>query len=332
MIKLLQTIWARVTAILCPQDYYSWQTLIYLGIFSFVMSWVARLALTSDVTVNLIATAGWIFFALGIGWLLEDAKVRFLGMPVAPWAVGAIVCTYFFGLVPWDNRWQLALMSWPLVSVAIAIIPEFLTWELRPKIPPPAVRQKLILLSLMALLFSNWFQFYFRLQDWFAEYPSLLADDFGRSGFVFRLSNAPSGQAQGIMLLTTAETEITAALNDTPWSYVERWLLNLDEQVGNLQSDTLNSLDLAAEKDLWRLAAQPRRLPTGGYALDLMAIWSGPASTQEGYYLAKTCVIQPRSQTEPAPNGEVNAGQTNQVAQVECDLATPRYPGQPVEG
>lgn len=68
MIKFLQGLWARISGFLFPADYYAWQTLIYLGIFSFTMSWVARLTVGKGFTVNLIATGGWLFFALGIGW------------------------------------------------------------------------------------------------------------------------------------------------------------------------------------------------------------------------------------------------------------------------
>ena len=48
-----------------PDDYYAWQTLIYLGLFSFTMSWVAQLAVGEGLTVDIIATCGWIFFCPG---------------------------------------------------------------------------------------------------------------------------------------------------------------------------------------------------------------------------------------------------------------------------
>jgi len=329
MIKFLQVLWARVADVVFPDDYYAWQTLIYLGLFSFTMSWVAQLAVGEGLTVDIIATCGWIFFALGIGWLLEDHKIRFFGIPVAPWVIGAIVCLYFFNLVPWGN-WPLGLMSWPLVSVAIAAIPQFLTWELKPKLPSPLVRQQLILLTLVALLISNWFQFYFRLQNWFADYPSLLADDFSRSGFVFRMADVPEEKARGIVLLTAAEAEISNALNDTPWPYVERWLLGLDEHLATIEDKTIESLASPEESDLWQLAADRDALDNGSYVLNLMAIWSGPASTEDGYHLTKTCVVQPRSPATPTPETAPAGTQTTPMAKVECELATPRTAGKPV--
>lgn len=327
MINFLRNLWERISAVIFPDDYYAWQTLMYLGLFSFVMSWVARLAVGEGFTVIFIATFGWIFFALGIGWLLEEKKVRVFGIPLAPWVMGAIVCTYFFST--FSLGWPLGLMTWPLVSVAIAAIPQFLNWELRPKVPSPMERQNLILLFLLALLFSNWFQFYFRIQDWFRDYPSLLADDFSRSGFVFRMSATPVEQAQGIRLLTFTQAEISEALNGTPWPYVERWLLNLDEKMLTLERHSRDALALSKEQEMWRLAARPRTLEDGSYVLDLMAIWSGPASLENGYYLEKTCVIQPRSPNQP-PNANADPQvQSPPLAEVQCDLATPRRPGKP---
>ena len=330
MIQLLKKVWDSITEFFFPQDYFSWQTIIYLGFFSFTMSWVARLSGALTITENFIATAGWVFFALGIGWFLEKNKIRPFGIPLAPWVAGAIVCIYFFGLVPWGN-WPIALTTWPLVSVAIVAIPQFFTWELQPKVPLPMVRQQLILLFLVALLFSSWFQFYFRLQSWLNDYPSLLADSFNNSGFVYRLSAQPENGGKGVSLLTAAEGEVKAALNDTPWPYVERWLLNLNEQVGKLQIETAITLEGSKEKDMWQLEARPRTF-NDGYALDLMALWSGPASDPNGYYFEKTCFIQPRPQPQSQPNGAENQEEPTSptlMAEVTCDLATPKRMGRP---
>ena len=106
MIKLLQAIWHQFSKLFFPQDYYAWQTLIYLGV----------LAVGPGITVNVIATGGWLFFALGIGWLLEKSKIRILGVSVAPWVMGAILCLYIFSLVP-ESPLSAWLMTWPLVSV-----------------------------------------------------------------------------------------------------------------------------------------------------------------------------------------------------------------------
>lgn len=327
MIQILRELWVRVSSFFFPKDYFSWQTVIYLGFFSLAMSWVARLSNTLWATESFIATAGWIFFALGIGWFLEKNKIRPFGISLSPWVAGAIVCTYFFGLVPWGT-FPMALVSWPLICVAIAAIPQFLTWELKFKVPRPPVRQQLILMLLMALMFSTWFQFYFRLQTWFRDYPSLLADSFGNSGFVYRLAEQPEDKAKGVSLLTAAEAEVRSALDDTPWSYVERWLLNLNDQVVRLESQATETLEGSMEVNMWRLRARPRTLEDG-YALDLLAVWSGPASDPSGYYFEKTCIIHPRSQPSNNNTETERTAPPTQIAEVECELATPKRSGRP---
>lgn len=328
MIELLKKIWNSITTFLFPTDYFAWQTIIYLGIFSLIMAWVARLSGALGLTESLIATAGWIFFAFGIGWFLEKNKVNFFGFPAAPWVSGAIVCIYFFGLLPFDNRWSAALMTWPLASVLILAIPQFLTWELKPKIPAPPVRQQLILWLLVAMLFSSWFQFYFRLQSWFDRYPTLLTDNFNNSGFVYRLSGEEDEPAPGVSLLTAAEAAVKDALDETPWPYVERWLLNLGEQLGRLRTVSDQALESSSERTLWQLEVRPRSL-NQGYALDLLAVWSGPASDPEGYFFKKTCVIQPKDPPSgPIPENERPADPTP-LAEVTCDLATPKTMGRP---
>lgn len=334
MLELLKAIWSKVTHLLFPKDIFSWQTFMYLGLFSLAMAWVARSSGTLNITESLIATLGWGFFAFGIGWLLEQNQVRVLGLSLAPWVAGAILCIYFLNLIPWVNG-PGALMSWPLVSVIILAAPYFLTWELKPRIPSPPARQQLILVLLIALLFSSWFQFYFRLQTWFGDYPSLLADSFDNSGFVYRYTSQARDQAQGVSLLTTVEADVKAELNDTPWPYVERWLLNLNEQLVTLQSESIRTLEqsLADEKGLWQLEARPRSL-NDGYALELFAVWSGPASDPKGYHLQKTCLIQPRSpapQPTTTPNDRNDAASPpTQMAEVTCDLKTPKHSGKPI--
>jgi hypothetical protein len=329
MIKLIQEIWKRVTNFLFPKQYFAWQTTIYLGIFSLVMSWIAHFSTATQFTEWLIATGSWIFFAVGVGWFLEDRDVRPFGIPIAPWVTGAIVCTYGYSYIP--GRMPLALTVWPLVSVLIMALPFFLSWDLRLRQPPPPARQQLVLLVLVALLMSSWFQFYFRLQSWLREYPTLLADDFGRSEFVTRVSRQPQEGAEGVPLLVSAEVQILDALDNMPWPWVERWLLNRDERMTEISRNALNALQAKAERTLWRMEAHPSRRENG-YDLRLVAIWSGPTSEPEGYYLEKTCTIRPQTLTPPRRTEDTAAPSPTVTAKVICDLDIPRKPGLPQGG
>ncbi|MEO1181714.1 MAG: DUF5357 family protein, partial [Cyanobacteria bacterium J06636_28] len=199
--------------------------------------------------------------------------------------------------------------------------------------------QQLILMLLMALLFSSWFQFYFRLQSWFEDYPSLIADDFNNSGFVYRLAGQSEDRAKGVSLLTATKVEIERALNNAPWPHVERWLLNIDAQLSQLEPQVTNALDGSLERGLWQLRARRPRTLEDGYALDLLAVWSGPSADPEGYYFETTCTVHPRSRSTPDnsnnPNDDNSSAtstriiQTTQMAEVNCGLAIPKRSGKP---
>ncbi|MBD2114100.1 MULTISPECIES: DUF5357 family protein [Cyanophyceae] len=326
---LRQTLVELWQAVLPPR-YFSWQTVIYMSLFSWLMSLLARLLAATPFTVGLLATISWICLALGVGWALEANKVRFFGIPVAPWVSGAIICIFLFG--SWGGRWlQPALVSWPLVSFAVIAVPSLLSWDFDLKTPPPMVRQQLALLFCLSLLFSSWFQFYFRIQSWVRDYPSLVADSVDNSAFVYRFPGQEVALPAGVTHLTIAEEVLREQIDNKPWPSVERWLLNLEGQRQALQRRVQSQMGRGAslENSLWRLDFQPLS-NADGYTLKLWAIWSGPAANQNGYYLEKTCLLMPVNRgglvdTENAAPGYT----TTQWSTLTCDLQTPRQAGHP---
>ncbi|WOD40019.1 DUF5357 family protein [Nodosilinea sp. E11] len=330
MVALLRQFLESLKDLLLPPRYFAWQTVIYLSLFSWLVSLLARALGATAFTVGLTATLSWICLALGIGWALEANKIRPFGIPIAPWVSGAILCMFLFG--SWGGRWlQPALVVWPLVSFAVMAIPQLVSWDLELKTPSPPVRQQLVLLFCLSLLFSSWFQFYFRIQSWVRDYPSLVADSVENSAFVYRLPGQTIALPAGVTHLTVAEELLREEVNNKPWPSVERWLLNLDGQRQAIQRrvQTQMGRDPSLEDSLWRLDLQP--LTNGeGYTLKLWAIWSGPAANQNGYYLEKTCQLMPVSRgtlanVEGAPPGY----STTQWASLTCNLETPRQAGHP---
>lgn len=323
----------RIISFSKPPQYFSWQTMILLGLFSWAMSWIATWTNTTAFTRFLLSNLSWIFFTIAVGWALERNRIKLFGIPISPWVMGGMVC--LFGLSPWlGGDLAPVLVLWPLVSFLIAAVPHFLTWELTLRIPPVPMRQDLVLLLVMNLLFSSWFQFYFRLQTWAENYPSLMADDFSRSGFVYSLPNNTVHLSRGVPLLSLAETEIMAQLDGMPWPRIERWLLNLQEQLEPIDQQIRVGLADTEEDALWQLMAQPYTTREG-YELRLMAVWQGPTSQNNGYYIEKSCLINPVSQPRPesatTPANEAEAGQPEltAIAQVTCPLETQRNWGQP---
>lgn len=334
MIKLFQSFWEGVKSFFVPDQYYSWKTIIYLSLFSWAMSWLALGLGATQPTIWLLTTLSWMFLAFGVGWGLQANKVKLFGIPIAPWVAGAIVCIFLFGSWPGD-QWSIALGFWPIMSALIIAVPQFLNWDFSVKVPPPAARQQLILVLMLSLLFSCWFQFYFRLQAWMRDYPSLLADSFDNSGFVYRIPGQPLPLSEGVTLLTMMEASVQSKISNRPWAWVERWLLNIDDQMTEINREVRDRLvSPTQEIGLWRLDMQPYSRGDG-YELKMRAIWRGPTSKEEGYYLEKTCQLQPVSRF---PNTQLDTFSDGTAAQPEpanailwanlsCGLETPRLPG-----
>ncbi|MCG8368510.1 MAG: DUF5357 domain-containing protein [Pseudanabaenales cyanobacterium] len=317
-----------VYTFLKPPRYFSWQTVILLGLFSWLTSVLAAVVNAAGFTVNLLGIFSLLFFTIGVGWALSKHPIKVFGVSIGPWITGAILCAFIF--TPWvGNNIVPAVVSWPLVSVLIAATPHFLTWNLTFKVPLPPIRQNLILLLLLNLLFSSWIEFSFLIQNWLDDYPSLIMDDFGQSGFVYVLPTGNGRFSQGEILLDTAGSKVKDTLNEMPWPDLERWLLNADDRITPIGNEARERLMALAEQDFWEL----RTDVDGGasdssdsYNLKLQAFWLGPASKPEGYYLEKACQITQKLQ--PIADAEGNeAPSTNQIveystplAHVECDL------------
>ncbi len=331
-IDLLRNLFKTITDFLVPDQYFSWQTVIYMSLFSWLTSLLARALDATEFTVMLLATFSWIFLALGVGWFFDAADIKLFGIPTAPWVAGAILCIFLFGTLT-DSWLRPALAAWPLISFLVVAVPQLLGWDLQPKPVPPGVRQQLILLFLLSLLFSCWFQFYFRIQTWLDRYPSLASDNLNRSTFVYRLPGQPAPVAAGIAQLTTAETILQTALNGKPWSSTERWLLNLNGQQQLIQQeiDQVHGQS-SLEAPLWRFGLTQPISSGEGYQLNLLAIWEGPSADPGGYYLEKTCELKPVSRGTLNPRSTDSAGEASTPTtwtSLDCRLETPRYPGPP---
>jgi hypothetical protein len=332
MVGFFRQILTNLGNLLRPPRYFAWQTVIYMSLFSWLMSMLARAVFATPFTVGLLATISWICLAIGVGWALETNKIRPFGISIAPWVSGAILCLFLFG--SWGGRWlQPALVAWPLMSFAMVAIPTLVSWDLSRKSPSPVVRQQLALLFCLSLLFSSWFQFYFRIQSWVRDYPSLVADSVDNSAFVYRIPGQAIALPAGVNHLTVAEAMLQEQVNGKPWPSVERWLLNEEGQRQALQRQIQAEMGQhpSLEDALWRLDLQP--LTNGlGYTLKLWAIWTGPAATQGGYYLEKTCQLMPVNQnviTQTEDTGAPPGYTTTQWASLTCNLETPRQAGNP---
>ena len=331
MIPALPPAIANLRASLIPKSAFAWPTVIYMSLISWIMSAISRLLGASAFTVGLMATLAWIFLALGVGWAFEARNIKPFGLSLGPWVAGGILCLFLFG--SWGGAWlQPALISWPLMSFVVVAVPNLLTWEFRPKRPSPSVRQSLALMLGLSLLLSSWFQFYFRLQTWLRDYPSLIADRFDQSAFVYRIPGQTMPLSAGISHLTQAEFWVQEQIDGKPWSWVERWLLNLEGHQQSLQRQMQLAQPNSPEHRLWNLHITTTT-NGNGYTLRMMAIWLGPSADSDSYYFEKTCDVMPIDQPPPyvitESIGSSTPGSSTQWAEVRCQLETPLRHGRP---
>lgn len=113
------------------------------------------------------------------------------------------------------------------------------------------------------------------------------------------------------MILDKLQPQVEAQIAGRPWSQVERWLLDANTQVGTLGKRVIEkNLADYEEKDLWRVEPRVVNLKSG-YKLDLLSIWTGPSSNPRGYYLRKSCQIEPVVSAKN-PNEKVT------IAEIQC--------------
>jgi Family of unknown function (DUF5357) len=319
--KFVQDLFLSIQKLIMPPKAFSWQTFIYLSIFSWGSSYFA----TGPIK-DLIALTGWGFLVAGTAWYTTDDPLRVPGtfMPVGALVTGFLVSVFAFGHQE-NVITTRTIVLWPTIAAIITGIPEFFAGtgtSTKATIPKLEARQKIVILLAWSMLISCWIQFYFVIDKWLKEYPSLSADNFQRSTFVIKLEPKSKRPENGNMLLNKIQPLIQEQIDNRPWSEVERWLLEANEQVGNLGNNMINkNLNKYEEKGLWRI--EPRVVNVqSGYRLDILSIWQGPSTNPRGFFLQKSCQIQPVT-------GVKNQENKNAVAEIKCDRTSKFFLGSP---
>ncbi|MDJ0674926.1 MAG: septal junction protein FraD [Calothrix sp. MO_167.B42] len=323
--KFIQDILSGTQKLLLPTKAYSWQTLIYLSVFSWIMSsWAA-----SFFVQNMIAFCGWLFLIAGTAWYTTDNPVVVPGtsMPVGALITGGLVSLFAFGNE--ENVLNpVSFVLWPTMSALITAIPEFFQGtgtNVNTQIPKPEARQKIIVLIASSMLISCWLQAYFIVDNWVKQYPSLLTDNLDNSALVIKLSppedlTTKKIPKNGAIILNKLVPVIITQIDDQPWSQVERILKNArakDSEISKLGRRIIET-ELAAyeERDFWRVEARVNSINPNSpdvYKLSLLSIWSGPSSNKERYYLQRSC------QVEPVASSSSSGSEVGRKAEIECD-------------
>jgi hypothetical protein len=300
---------------LSPKTWDSWQALIWFSLFSWAMA-----AMVVDPGIQIfISTCGWLFLIPGVHWAMYKEKnlkelLTFGGFFIAPWITGALVCVFLFGSLT-GKLTEAAFILWAPISATIAAAPKFIKFGPKYGVPDPPVRQDLIILVLVNLLISCWIQLYFATQTWLRQYPSFLAEDFSRSPFVVRLASDDRRVSRGARVLDEAANLFDKEVSGLSWSETERWLLEMNDQMGLIRSEAITQLTEANENELWRI--QGRFLP-GEYVVQLIATWNGPTKDGVGYYFTKNCQVFKQQTPLERLVPQLRQQNENAIAQVRC--------------
>ncbi|WP_448563005.1 DUF5357 family protein [Trichothermofontia sp.] len=162
---------------LIPPQTSSWQTFFLISISSFFLAQFVHAKFIQSFLKNL----GWLFAIMSVHWwtFQNSKKVSiFKQFFIGPWVTGLLVCLVL--LQGWllshpDRVLLYTAASWPLISVAIAILPRFSDPGVRfagteddPQKQQKIIenRREIMLLVLGNLILSCWLRFYFIIVQW----------------------------------------------------------------------------------------------------------------------------------------------------------------------
>lgn len=329
--NIFESIYERIKKILIPPRAYSWQTLIYLSIFSAIMS-----SRATHPYNDIISFFGWIFLIAGTSWYTTDQPILIPGtnMPVGALITGFLVSYFAFGGREDANITQRTMVWWPTISAIITAIPEFFEGsgiDYKRQLPKAEVRQRIIILVGCCMILSAWLQLSYTVDRWARLYPSIQTDDFSSSRFVVRTEPRVRIPANGDIILNRLEPLVEQQLAARDWSEVERWLQQANQRVSALGRQVIDkNLAQYEERELWTVDSRVVNTKSGGYRLDLLSIWNGPSSNAKRYYLRKSCQIGPVA--VPANISTVNIqkpGEKVTVAEIQCEAKRSFFAGSP---
>lgn len=280
-----------------PRSFYSWQSALGLSLLAWLLSLLTQRPDTVGVpwsVHSILTNFGWVFLIIAMGWFTTINPPRFLGLSLGPWLTGILVCLFLFirgeGIV-WTRA---ALVSWPLVSMAIAAFPEFIKidsgFEVPRKVP---TRQWLMTLLLANLVLTCWLFLGFRIQDWLAEYPGLKGELFDRSAFVIRSQPSQPDYSRGVEILNQMVQQVRENTEGRTMDEIERWLFEVQRNPKLLRDAVMARLTemnqgRRLDQSFWQVEmgiGEPE------YQLTLGARWQGPRSMQQGYVVQQVCQV-----------------------------------------
>ncbi|NJL00027.1 MAG: DUF5357 domain-containing protein [Spirulinaceae cyanobacterium RM2_2_10] len=304
-----------------PQRYYCWQMFVWLKLLSVVMALLA-----TGPTERFIDAVGYAFLIFGLTWAGAENHFSF-----TPWLTSAGILDLLADFLTVVNP-SVWLVTWLPLAAVIASLPKFFNKNLEFHLPDAQKRQDFLILFGSQALMACWLQFALVINNWLDRYPSLLADDFGHSLVVVRLTSLQSENqsvTRGNVILVELRPLLVKQLSNQRWSVLQPALEGNtwgEVALPDLYDQTISRLVVNPREDLpenrlWGLRAESQ--PTEqGYRLVITAEWQGPRSRQlddeaepDPYTAIMICQVEPR----PIPG---NLGVLGTIAT--CTIATER--------
>ncbi|MEO1428049.1 MAG: septal junction protein FraD [Cyanobacteria bacterium J06633_8] len=317
-----------------PPKAFSWQTLIYLSAFSWLMSYLANGGIQA-----IIAFFGWIFLIAGTSWYTTDKPLYIPGtiMPVGAVITGGIVSIFAFQQQN-DEIVARTIIFWPTISALITAVPEFFEGsgtDVKTQLPKLEDRESVIILIGCCMLLSCWLNLYVVTDTWLNNYPSAtypVYKDTPQSNDLLTLLEPENKIPEnGVLILDKLQPAVETALDGKSWSNVELWLKNANQRVSELGEKVIEiHLAQFEEREFWKTKASVENIDpkdyNSGYKLNLFTAWTGPSSTKNGYYLKRSCQIEPIAESVDTVGSKT---ERITVAELECLPKISYITGQP---
>jgi hypothetical protein len=290
--NIFEDVYKRIKELLIPKQAYSWQTLIYLSLFSWLMS-----SLAIGVTRDLIAFFGWVFLIAGTSWYTTTDKPIMIpgtNLPIGAVITGFLVSAYAGRSE--DVFTPVTIVLWPTIAAIITAIPEFFEGsgiDSKRQLPKLEIRQRIIILLAACMVLSCWLQLCFTVNKWTKQYPSIMTDDFALSTLVLKPEPLPRETKKspekvkptpekidasppkielmvrppkvGLIIINRLQSAVEDELQGKLWSVQSnnqidtgKWLLEANTRVGTIGQNIINKY--AAEYERKNLVKYEERV------------------------------------------------------------------------
>lgn len=314
----------RLAQSLKPPRPFSWETVILLSLFSWLMVLLTgQWGLKADVSHQIITIFAITFSLIGVTWAQIKHPWKLWGLEIWPGMAALILCILMFRLWP-DNWLYLTCITWPILWGGFAAGSIFFNSQ-KSGLSQAEISLKIIILMLVSCLASTWVQFAFLIDDWSEEYPTIIAGDLSQSTFVVRVNRATPPDNRGAAILEAMTTFLQSQVEGKRWQEVKAWITKLTK--GELESSVKVRLPQYGENQWWELQAAIAQTETG-YKLELFALWKGPQTKSKIDYFRKICEIRQIYYQRGGERGGVPANM-GPFGTLECQPGSERLSGQP---